>query len=1076
MYVSTRRGIIERRFFMKRSLSMILVFVAVFAFASCKDKKSSEKEKEIDVSETETVQEKIPAEEGGKIENSDGSISIEIPGGALDTDTMVTMTIYNTPNLFPTKKGEKIISRIVEFEPSGTIFKKPVVISMKSLETVENKIITAAVYHTAEETWSYSEDAAVKFSGYDDTGDPIMTTATGDPIMLNDTGDPIMMNATGDPIMLAATGDPIMMTATGDPIMMTATGDPIMMTTGHFTAYAFISVDQKEAVEEPDDDDTENDDEISDTDTPGDDEPAENDDDEADTGIIEDDDPADDGDTDTGTPEPELPKSRVVCTGMTICTDDYGYQILCPEEGGDFYGQDPQYALRGSCVSNHKLENVVKPEAVENDFLEIKDNATGITWLYLGVKGTYNYVKDICGSFSYGGKEDWRLPTPKELMTLAQNDKLSHKWGVDPMAFGPIIDEGSSGEYGIYVWSSVENYVYALQYGEFIPPKVYKSSPASFDSGILMCVSGKEYGKSRASNYLTVTGNGDETVFDSDMNLYWQKNPVQAESWRDALAYCEDLEYAGASDWRLPNKNELLTLVDYMKAGTGVASSFPGMAHSPSPVFWSSTSDWTWNNAGIFKWVVDMRDGTAYTVDDSGYVGGFYNGNVTLSSAPSVVCVRSYLDAKTDFPVCNGTGAAPCKDANGTIWSPVIYSDRFRGFDFDKYGDREYGSVFMDLNYFSDICNNLNEKGSRKWRLPTIDEIRSILTSEKIKTGGSCEVTDECFTYDCYNADKCGDNEPSQTLFHDYGFMISGTFSFNEYLHSYSQIWAVYLPGWLEDEFFYDNESIADFVQRCVLDDDIKFEEAPYADPATGLVWSDISQDYLNMENAVKYCNSLSAGDSDHWWRVPTTDELKTLVINCDGDGDPCPVDVSGKHSPFRDTDQLLAVAIEDEEKNGIIDFTNGDIYINTSLTGKVRCVSDGGTPCAGNPCRWVAHSDGICNTAEINGLQTYKCGCQDPYKWNGSECASICNSDPCAAVQHSTGLCRPLTETTFECACATNYYWNGSECLNPCADNPCEDPSRNSTGECMPLSETEFECSCEEYYVWDGEECEEQS
>ena len=1070
---------------MKRFLSMIFVFVAVFAFASCDNKKSSKND--ADLNETETFSEKISVEEGGKIENSDGSISIEIPGGALDTDTMVTMTIYNTPNLFPTKKGEKIISRIVEFEPSGTIFKKPVVISMKSLETVENETVTAAVYHKEENTWSYSEDAAVKFSGYDDkTGEPVITTAAGDPVMLNDTGDPIMMNATGDPIMLAATGDPIMITATGDPIMQTATGDPIMQTTGHFTAFTFIAV-KKEAAEEQDDDDTENDDEISDSDTPGDDEPAEEDDDEADTGIIEDDDPTDDGDTGTGVQEPELPKSKAVCTNMTICTDYKGYQILCPEEGGDFYGQDAQYAARGSCVPGRSYQEIIKPDILENPFTEIKDEATGLTWLFTGMRGTYEEVKNLC-DFSYDGKEDWRLPTPKELFTFSSNDMLLRGSAADPVLFQWLLEEGSASDwYGIYLWSSVETFVYALEYGQMIPPSAYEYSPECFVDGVLVCVSGEEYGKVKAGNYVSVTENGDETVFDSGMNLYWTKNPVQAESWREALAYCENLEYAGASDWRLPNRNELLTLVDYSKAGSEVyhydssvrgeseiPSLFPGMT---ADIFWSSTS------SGREPWIIDMVDGTSYPFGN-GSSGGLYMRR--SDSAPSVLCVRSKLNAKTDFPACNKTGVAPCKDAKGTIWSSAIYFDRFADY-YHISGPRVCGvdcaqkdrgeeerSEGISWYEISETCRLLNEKGSRKWRLPTIDEIRSIVTSEKLKKGGSCGVKEECPGKSCFSEEACTDDKPSETLLFDFGTMLSGTFNlayFDEESEAFPELWALDTAYGLISTVS-ETIPVYELVQRCVLDKNLEFETAPYTDPATGLTWSEVSSSYLDLPKAKEYCRKLSEGDYEHWWKVPTIDELKTLVRNCDGNGDPCPVDVSGKYSPFRDVDDLLATDSAGENFYTIY-FINVQLYENPSWGGMVRCVADNGPNlCADDPCRDVAHSDGVCNVTDNSGVRTYACGCKYPYEWDGAKCSSICAANPCGSVPHSTGICTPKSETEYECGCAAGRFWNGSECVNPCAGDPCADVD-NSTHECVPKTATEYECVCEDIHEWTGSKCE---
>jgi hypothetical protein len=68
--------------------------------------------------------------------------------------------------------------------------------------------------------------------------------------------------------------------------------------------------------------------------------------------------------------------------------------------------------------------------------------------------------------------------------------------------------------------------------------------------------------------------NGDGTVTDTCTGLMWQQatadinedgqiGAVDALNWADALQYCENLEYAGHSDWRLPNVRELISIADY---------------------------------------------------------------------------------------------------------------------------------------------------------------------------------------------------------------------------------------------------------------------------------------------------------------------------------------------------------------------------------------------------------------------------------------------------------------------------------------------------------------------------------
>lgn len=44
--------------------------------------------------------------------------------------------------------------------------------------------------------------------------------------------------------------------------------------------------------------------------------------------------------------------------------------------------------------------------------------------------------------------------------------------------------------------------------------------------------------------------------------LKWQDDAVRKMSWYDAGTYCNNLSFQGLTDWRLPNRAELLTLVD----------------------------------------------------------------------------------------------------------------------------------------------------------------------------------------------------------------------------------------------------------------------------------------------------------------------------------------------------------------------------------------------------------------------------------------------------------------------------------------------------------------------------------
>ncbi|MGI6393990.1 MAG: DUF1566 domain-containing protein [bacterium] len=87
------------------------------------------------------------------------------------------------------------------------------------------------------------------------------------------------------------------------------------------------------------------------------------------------------------------------------------------------------------------------------------------------------------------------------------------------------------------------------------------------------------------ATFTEVTVSGKVVVKDSETGLEWTKEYATGKTWQQALDYCETLDYGGYTDWRLPNIEELKTLIDDTKYSP--ASSFPGM---PSNYFWSSSS------------------------------------------------------------------------------------------------------------------------------------------------------------------------------------------------------------------------------------------------------------------------------------------------------------------------------------------------------------------------------------------------------------------------------------------------------------------------------------------------------
>ncbi len=90
---------------------------------------------------------------------------------------------------------------------------------------------------------------------------------------------------------------------------------------------------------------------------------------------------------------------------------------------------------------------------------------------------------------------------------------------------------------------------------------------------------------------------GDGTVTDTCIGLMWQKDTADIDGsgdigdgdmvlWKDALQYCENLEFAGYTDWRLPNVRELQSIADYQRSNPAIDPVFGAVSNW----YWSSTT------------------------------------------------------------------------------------------------------------------------------------------------------------------------------------------------------------------------------------------------------------------------------------------------------------------------------------------------------------------------------------------------------------------------------------------------------------------------------------------------------
>ena len=185
------------------------------------------------------------------------------------------------------------------------------------------------------------------------------------------------------------------------------------------------------------------------------------------------------------------------------------------------------------------------------------------------------------------------------------------------------------------------------------------------------------------------TVNGDATVTDNNTFLIWQQGIGNLYgTWDQAFAYCANLTFAGHTDWRLPSRNELASIVDYGKFDPALNASI--FTQSGSINHWSSSQDSTG------AWMINFGNGAIQHQSKS--VGAYPK------------CVRG--DMKLGDLWDNGDGTLSDGASGLTLqWTAG--------------GQMKWGAA---LTY----CENLTLAGNTDWRAPNIKELESFTENGSI--------------------------------------------------------------------------------------------------------------------------------------------------------------------------------------------------------------------------------------------------------------------------------------------------------------------------------------------------------
>ena len=108
-----------------------------------------------------------------------------------------------------------------------------------------------------------------------------------------------------------------------------------------------------------------------------------------------------------------------------------------------------------------------------------------------------------------------------------------------------------------------------------------------------------------------------EVVIDKKRNLMWQDDSAASstdKNYADAIAHCESMDFAGYTDWYLPNVDELKSIVKAENYPRSIVKAFQNVY---ADYYWSSTE-----YSSELAWIVLFiyEDVTYYHKRDPSYV------------------------------------------------------------------------------------------------------------------------------------------------------------------------------------------------------------------------------------------------------------------------------------------------------------------------------------------------------------------------------------------------------------------------------------------------------------------------
>jgi hypothetical protein len=223
-----------------------------------------------------------------------------------------------------------------------------------------------------------------------------------------------------------------------------------------------------------------------------------------------------------------------------------------------------------------------------------------VTWQH-----ALDYVSKL-NTEVYGSYSDWRLPNMLELASLLNPQQSDSRAWLVTQGFTNVATGTNYWTSTTYASDTTAARLVNMQYGATwyqlkvdgywfllpvrsnttgtvsLPRTGQTTSYSSGDDGSL------QRGTAWPATRFTVT---DGMITDNLTGLVWENSPsITPVSWTGAFTYATSLTTGGYSDWRLPNKAELASLVNHGQASPATWLNAQGFSNIQESSYWTSTS------------------------------------------------------------------------------------------------------------------------------------------------------------------------------------------------------------------------------------------------------------------------------------------------------------------------------------------------------------------------------------------------------------------------------------------------------------------------------------------------------